>query len=114
MTVVTRPTRMGPLWKELVFGLALLWVGCSNLASTLRLYASQGALTGLFVLLCESSLLAGSSAAIGLALAPILTRRNGPQREEDLALWSRVNAKRLRQAAMVGLLGLAWCLGSLP
>lgn len=89
--------------------------GWEHLVSTLRLYhADRGTFIGLFVLLCESTLLAGSGTAIGLALAPMFMRRNGPQREEDLALWSRVNAKRLRQAALGGLLGLAWCLGSLP
>jgi hypothetical protein len=89
----------------------LLWMGAANLRATLRFYdAHRYTFVGSVLLVCECILLASSTAAILLALGPYAMKRRG---NVDDRVWCRGNAKRLRKVAVVSLLGLAWCLGSL-
>jgi hypothetical protein len=89
----------------------LLWMGSANLRTTLRLYdAHRHTFVGFVLLVCECILLASSVAAILLALGPYVMKGSG---DVDDGVWCRGNAKRLRKVAVVSLLGLAWCLGSL-
>lgn len=101
------------MWKEVLFGALLLWIGTTNLGSTLELYAEhRGTLRGVLLLLCECVLLVGSGGAMALGAQRLWMRRGAlpPEGPED---WSGMNAKRLRRVALLSFVGLAWCLGSL-
>ena len=100
------------MWKEVLFGAFLLWIGTANLGPALRLYDGQrGTLGGLFLLVCECALLVASGVAIALGTRPLLMRRTeGVEGEDD---WGGANARRLRRLAILSFMGLAWCLGSL-
>ncbi len=106
-----RPRRL--IWKEVLLGALLLWIGMTNVVPTLGLYNEhRGTLGGLFLLVCECALVVGSGGAIALGARPLLMRRTAAaaQSQED---WGGINAKRLRRLAIVSFVGLAWCLGSL-
>jgi hypothetical protein len=100
------------MWKEVLLGAFLLWIGTANLRPALGLYdAHRGTLRGMFLLVCECALLIASGAAITLGASPLWMRRTEPvEAEED---WVGINARRLRRLAVLSFLGLAWCLGSL-
>ncbi len=106
-----RPRRQ--IWKEVLLGALLLWIGTTNLGPALGLYDEhRGTLGGLFLLVCECALLVGSGGAIALGARPLLVRRTAVMAEsqED---WGGINAKRLRRLAIVSFVGLAWCFVSL-
>jgi hypothetical protein len=100
------------MWKEVLLGALMLWIGTTNLTPVLALYTEhRGTLGGTFLLVCECALLVGSGGAIALAAWPLWVRRAAPAEGEEA--WGGVNAKRLRRLAIVSFVGLAWCLGSL-
>jgi hypothetical protein len=101
------------MWKEILLGALLLWIGATNLGPALDLHNEhRGTLAGVFLLVCECALLVGSGGAIALGARPLWMRHTAPaEGEED---WGGINAKRLRSLAIVSFAGLAWCLGSLP
>ena len=100
------------MWKEVLLGALMLWIGTTNLTRVLALYTEhRGTFGGAFLLVCECALLVGSGGAIALASWPLWVRRAAPAEGEEA--WGGVNAKRLRRLAIVSFVGLAWCLGSL-
>jgi hypothetical protein len=100
------------MWKEVLLGAFLLWIGTANLGPALRLYDGQrDPLGGLFLLVCECALLVASGAAIALGTRPLWMGRTEPAEGEEN--WGGINAKRLRRLAILSFIGLAWCLGSL-
>ena len=104
--------RRRPMWKEVLVGAFLLWIGIANLAPALRIYEShRGTVQGVFLLVCECLLLVGSGTAIVLGARPFSIRRE--EIGEIPHDWGGINATRLRRLALVSFLGLAWCLGSL-
>jgi len=100
------------MWKEVLLGAFLLWIGTANLGPALGLYeAHRGTLQGIFLLVCECAVLVASGAATALGARPLWMRRTeGVEGEDD---WGGSNARRLRRLAILSFLGLAWCLGSL-
>jgi hypothetical protein len=104
--------RRRPMWKEVLVGAFLLWIGIANLAPALGIYdAHRGTVRGVFLLVCECLLMVGSGTAIVLGARPFSIRR---EEIGEIPLdWGGINATRLRRLALVSFLGLAWCLGSL-
>lgn len=100
------------IWKEVLLGAFLLWIGTANLDPALGLYeAHRGTLQAIFLLVCECALLVASGAAIALGVRPLWMR--GSEQVEGEDDWGGTNARRLRRLAVLSFLGLAWCLGSL-
>ena len=100
------------MWKEVLLGAFLLWIGTANLDPALGLYeAHRGTLQAIFLLVCECALLVASGAAIALGTRPLWMGRTEPVEGEEN--WGGINAKRLRRLAILSFIGLAWCLGSL-
>ena len=94
----------GAHWKDLLLGLAFLAAGWANAPASLRVYAAhQRTAGGVFLLLCESGLLAGSAAVLLFTLASALLRRGA---------W-RPSTRGFLRIAIVSFLGLAWCFGAL-
>ena len=94
----------GVRWQDLLLGLAFLAAGWANAPASLRVYAAhQRTAGGVFLLLCESGLLAGSAAVLLFTLASALSRR---------AAW-RPYTRGFMRIAIGSFLGLAWCLGAL-
>ena len=101
---VTTEQAPGVRWQDLLLGLAFLAAGWANASASLRVYAAhQRTAGGVFLLLCEAGLLAGSAAVLLFTLASALLRR---------AAW-RPYTRRFMRIAIVSFLGLAWCLGAL-
>ena len=101
---VTTEQAPGVRWQDLLLGLAFLAAGWANASASLRVYAAHQRTAGsVFLLLCESGLLAGSAAVLLFTLASALLRR---------AAW-RPYTRGFIRIAIVSILGLAWCLGAL-
>lgn len=99
------------LWKEVLLGAFLLWIGAANLGPALGLYEThRGTLRAIFLLTCECALLVASGTAIALGARPLWLRGSEQEGETD---WTGTNARRLRRVAILSFMGLAWCLGSL-
>ena len=106
------PQGKGLMWKEVLLGAFLLWIGTANLDPAMGLYeAHRGTLQAIFILVCECALLVASGAAIALGARPLWMRRT--ERVEGENDWGGSNARRLRRLAILSFMGLAWCLGSL-
>ena len=100
------------MWKEVLLGAFLLWIGTANLDPALGLHeAHRGTLQAIFLLVCECALLVASGAAIALGAWPLWMR--GSEQVEGEDDWGGTNARRLRRLAILSFMGLAWCLGSL-
>jgi len=100
----TTEQAQGVRWQDLLLGLAFLAAGWANAPASLRVYAAhQRTAGGVFLLLCESGLLAGSAAVLLFTLASVLLRK---------AAW-RPYTRGFLRVAIVSFLGLAWCLGAL-
>jgi hypothetical protein len=94
----------GVRWQDLLLVLAFLAAGWANAPASLRIYAAyQRTAGGVFLLLCESGVLAGSAAVLLFTLASVLSRR---------AAW-RPYTRGFMRIAIVSFLGLAWCFGAL-
>ena len=101
---VTTEQAPGVRWQDLLLGLAFLAAGWANASASLRVYAAhQRTAGGVFLLLCESGLLAGSAAVLLLALSSALLRCNA----------RRQYTRGFLRIAIVSFLGLAWCFGAL-
>jgi hypothetical protein len=91
-------------WKDLLLGLAFLAAGWANASASLRVYAAhQRTAGGVFLLLCESGLLAGSAAVVLFTLVSVLLPRGA---------W-RPYTREFMRIAVVSFVGLAFCFGTL-
>jgi hypothetical protein len=98
------------IWREILVGAFLLWAAGANLRPALELRgAYRGTAISLLLLVCECLLMIGSAISVLIAGRALLAQRAAAKE----GVCEIGNARRLRNLALLGLLGLAWCLGTL-